>query len=175
MKSFPQHATSGGRDARPWYRQLWPWLIISVPALSLVLGIVLLVLALQSDDGLVVDDYYKQGLSINEMLDKKTHAAELGLRAQLTFSEDRKVVRVLVHGQSTQGAPLLLRLVHPTRAGEDQNLTLHAQGGVMYEGTVAALSAGRWHVVLEDQGATWRLSGIWHTSASQLTLEAPRD
>lgn len=175
MKSSSRQATPANTDARPWYRQLWPWLILSVPAVSIVLGVILLTLALRSDDGLVVDDYYKQGLGINEVLDKKTHAAELGLRAQLTFSEDRKVVRVLVHGQSTQGAPLLLRFVHPTRAGEDQNLVLHAVGGVMYEGTVAALSAGRWHIVLEDEGATWRLSGIWHTSASHLTLEAPRD
>ncbi|MBX6392455.1 MAG: FixH family protein [Burkholderiales bacterium] len=144
---------------------------MAIPAASLVLGGIMLWLALQSDDGLVVDDYYKQGLAINEVLDKKQRAAELGLRAVLTFSEDRRVVRVLVHGQPTQGAPLLLRFVHPTRAGEDQIVTLHPLGGSMYESTVAALSAGRWHVVLEDEAATWRLSGTWHTSASQLLLE----
>src|SRR5690606_25869443 len=175
VKSAPKQAASTGADGRPWYRQLWPWLILAVPAISILLSIVMLTLALRSDDGLVVDDYYKEGLGINEVLDKKARAAELGLRAQLTFSEDRRVVRALVHGQSTQGAPLLLRFVHPTRAGEDQSVTLHPLGGMMYESTVAALSAGRWHVVLEDQGETWRLSGIWHTSASQLMLEAPRD
>lgn len=175
MKSSPSDRQPAGVDARPWYRQLWPWLLLSVPAASIILGIVMLALALRTDDGLVVDDYYKQGLGINEVLDKKAHAAALGLRAQLTFSDDRRGVRVLLHGGSTQQAPLLLRFVHPTRAGEDQNLTLHPLGGTMYEGTVAALSAGRWHIVLEDQDATWRLSGTWHTSASQLTLEAPRD
>lgn len=157
--------------SRPWYRHTWPWLIFSVPAISAVLGVAMLVLAVQSNDGLVVDDYYKQGLGINELLDKKTHAAELGLRAQVTMNAERTSARVLVHGQTADSAPLLLRFVHPTRAGEDQSVRLKPLGGAMYEGSMAPLAAGRWHVVLEDDLATWRLNGVWQTTASHLLLE----
>lgn len=161
--------------SRPWYRHLWPWLIISVPATSAVLGVTMLVLALQSDDGLVVGDYYKQGLGINEVLDKKTHAGELGLSAQVSVNAERTAVRVLMRGSEAQAAPLALRFVHPTRAGEDQSVALKSLGGSMYEGAITPLASGRWHVILEDQAATWRLSGIWKTSAPQVVLEATQD
>lgn len=162
-------------SAHPWYRDRWPWLLISIPAVSLILGVAMLVLALQSDDGLVADDYYKQGLGINEVLDKKTHAGELGLSAQLSINAERTGVRVLLRGQSLPEAQLLLRFVHPTRAGEDQRVILEPLGGSMYQGSLAQLAAGRWHVVLEDQAATWRLTGVWHTSAARLALGAPPD
>jgi hypothetical protein len=166
---------AAAESAHPWYRDRWPWLLISIPAISAVLGVAMLVLALQSDDGLVADDYYKQGLGINEVLDKKTHAGELGLSAQLSINDERSGVRVLIHGQSLPAAQLLLRFVHPTRAGEDQRVMLKPLGGSMYEGALVPLAAGRWHVMLEDGEATWRLSGVWQTSASQLALEASPD
>ncbi len=164
---------AAAESAHPWYRDRWPWLLISIPAVSLILGVAMLALALQSDDGLVADDYYKQGLGINEVLDKKTHASELGLIAQLSVNAERTGVRVLMRGQSLPEARLLLRFVHPTRAGEDQRVILQPLGGSMYEGALVPLAAGRWHVMLEDEAATWRLAGVWHTSASQLVLEPP--
>ena len=165
--------TSAIESAQPWYRDRWPWLLISIPAISAVLGVAMLVLALQSDDGLVADDYYKQGLGINEVLDKKTHASELGLSAQLSINAERTGVRVLMGEQSLPAARLLLRFVHPTRAGEDQSVILKPLGGSMYEGVLVPPAAGRWHVMLEDEAATWRLTGVWHTGASQLVLEPP--
>src|SRR5690606_13881820 len=45
VKSAPKQAASTGADGRPWYRQLWPWLILAVPAISILLSIVMLTLA----------------------------------------------------------------------------------------------------------------------------------
>ena len=39
--------------ARPWHKQLWPWLLIAPPAASIVGGFALLWMAIASDDGLV--------------------------------------------------------------------------------------------------------------------------
>ena len=60
--------------AAPWYRHLWPWLIIAPPAASVVAGLAMLWIAIASDDGLVTPDYYKQGIEINERLTRQQAA-----------------------------------------------------------------------------------------------------
>ena len=54
--------------ALPWYRVPFVWLLISVPATSVVLGAIMITLAVLTDDGLVIDDYYQHGKHINQVL-----------------------------------------------------------------------------------------------------------
>ena len=56
---------------RPWYREPWPWILMSVPATAVVAGIITLWLAVSSADGLVAEDYYKQGLAINRVIERE--------------------------------------------------------------------------------------------------------
>ena len=42
-------------DTKPWYRQFWPWLLISIPLLTVIAGIITLMIALKHPDQLVVD------------------------------------------------------------------------------------------------------------------------
>ena len=65
----------------PWYRQRWPWLLMLGPAIVVVAGIVTAVIAIETDDGLVADDYYKRGLAINQTLERAARTAVLGLTA----------------------------------------------------------------------------------------------
>ena len=67
----------------PWYRQGWPWFLIALPATAVVAGIVTLVIAAKTFDGMVVDDYYKEGRAIVQTIGRVEHARELGLRAAL--------------------------------------------------------------------------------------------
>ncbi len=151
-------------EARPWYREPWPWFIIAGPASAVVAGMTMLWLAIDSDDGLVIDDYYKQGLAINQVILRDQAASELGYRAQAVLSDDSSRIRIIV--SSAGGAPLpealWLRLAHPTRAGRDQTQVLAAQPGGRYEASLLPPEAGRWIVTIEDPKKTWRLSGKWH-------------
>ena len=56
-------------STRPWFREPWVWLLIALPASAVLGGMVTIWIAVDSDDGLVVDDYYKRGLEINKKLD----------------------------------------------------------------------------------------------------------
>ncbi len=48
-------------DTSPWYKQFWPWFVFSIPAIAVVAGISLLVIALKNPVYLVVDeDEYQQ-------------------------------------------------------------------------------------------------------------------
>ena len=79
----------------PWYRQRWPWLLMLGPAIVVVAGIVTAVIAIETDDGLVADDYYKRGLAINQTLERAARTAALGLTATVDIAADGVVVVVL--------------------------------------------------------------------------------
>jgi hypothetical protein len=142
------------RDARPWYRHRWPWLLISGPAAVLVAGAATLWLALASADGLVADDYYKQGLAINKRLAREEAARRLGVSAVVTLNGER--IRVELKGPTPEA--LFVHLAHATRAGHDVRLRLAPVAPGEYEAALDTLPRGRWRVVIEDPRGTWRIS-----------------
>ncbi|UXY13977.1 FixH family protein [Chitiniphilus purpureus] len=153
--------------APPWYKSPWPWFLMSIPALAVVGGIVMLYLAITSNDGLVSDDYYKEGQAINEQLDRDRGAARLGLHAQVLLADNGKDLRVVLDRPTS--AALRLKVVHPTRAGLDQTVALKRETERLYTATLAVpLTQPRWRVELADAAGTWRLTGVW-----QLDLLAP--
>ena len=60
-------------------------MVLAIPAAAVVVGVVMLVLANVTWDGLVVDDYYRRGLEINRSLARDAEASRLGLRASVAF------------------------------------------------------------------------------------------
>ena len=156
-------AQSAATQSKPWYREPWPWIIMLAPAASVLAGMLMLWLAIDSSDGLVSDDYYRQGLAINQVLRRDEHAAQLGYRAHASLSEDGTRVRVMLQGASGASLPtaLNLRLLHPTRAGRDQTAVLYARVPGHYEASLIPPDTGRWRVSIEDQAGSWRLSGTW--------------
>ena len=49
-------------NAKPWYRQLWPWLLIIPPAAAVIGGSFTLYLAITRPDALVRQDCVKDGV-----------------------------------------------------------------------------------------------------------------
>jgi hypothetical protein len=158
--------------AKPWYREPWPWLLMAGPAIVIVAGIATTVLAVTSFDGLVADDYYKQGLSINRVLARDEGAKALGITALVQFDEARSRVRVML-AERTGPATLRLALSHPTLAGEDQEVSLRPTAPGVYEGAISTPRPGRFRLKLEDGEGRWRLAGEWVTTQPGLRL-APR-
>ena len=161
-------------DTQPWYKEPWPWILIAGPAIVVVAGFVTLYLSLASFDGMVEDDYYKQGLAVHLQLQRDTAAAEKSLAAQVMLSGQE--VRVFLTAADAANLPrqLQLHFIHPTRDGLDQDVVLNIAGQGFYSGSLAAEIHGRWHVYLEDQDETWRLLGDWQPDAGtplQLTVQ----
>ncbi|EXI73950.1 MAG TPA: FixH family protein [Candidatus Accumulibacter phosphatis] len=149
-------------SATPWYREPWPWLLMLGPLVVVIAGLVTAYLAVVSNDGLVVDDYYKEGLGINQRTARDQRAADLGIAAEVLLGGSGERIRVLLQANEGLRSPdsLTLRIAHPTRPGLDQNLLLRAEGGRVYGATLRPLQ-GRWHVILEDERQEWRLTGDW--------------
>jgi hypothetical protein len=53
---------------KPWWKQLWPWLIISGPAIAVLACAVTIWLALTKDaDQVIHDGVIKQGLKVEQV------------------------------------------------------------------------------------------------------------
>ena len=138
----------------PWYRHRWPWIIMSGPAAVLVAGAITTWIAFASADGLVAEDYYKQGLAINKVIAREEAARRLGVAAEVFRDKDLLTVRL--HGETPPA--LFVHLAHGTRAGYDQRLRLARTPQGLYEAALPALPAGRWKMAIEDPQGRWRIA-----------------
>ena len=73
------------QDAKPWYRQFWPWFIIALPASAVVASLYTVSLALRTTDSLVVTSDDGMDVVAARHLAAERVAAERGLNAVLTF------------------------------------------------------------------------------------------
>ena len=156
-----------------WYREPWPWILILLPMSAVVASIITIWLAIKSEDGLVADDYYKQGMAINQTLDRDLAALALGLRAELNVAEDGQTLKLKLSGKLTPLPDTLkLSILHPTQAGRDKTLSLQASGASVYSANLqgADLSSTRWRVILEAPGGDWRLTGQWRGGQPTIVL-----
>ncbi len=150
--AMPNAATS----TAPWYRHRWPWLLMLGPAIVVAAGVWTLWVAIDSDDGLVADDYYKRGLAINRVLERVERARALGLVAIVDVASDG-AASVALTGAPGVALPTVVRLsvMHPTRAGLDRTTDLVRGPRGAYVGRIEPVPAGRWRVAVET--TDWRL------------------
>lgn len=177
----------------PWYRYGWPWFLISIPLVSIVLGGVMLNLALKANNSLVVDDYYKEGKAINLRIERDRVSALLGLSVSLSASSEglimgvsRQAPEVSVSLQAKAEKlqqvfswpdTLQLRWVHVTEESKDGASLLKSVGGSRYVAVGVHLPhSGKYRLHLQGQnGSEWRLvSPLVSLSGDQgLTFSAP--
>lgn len=149
---------------KPWYREPWPWILMAGPTAVVLAGIATAWIAVATDDGLVEDDYYKKGLTINQTIARDELAQSLRLKAQLMVGGDATQLRVLLQAADSVALPstLILKVLHPTRSDLDRVVTLEQGASGYYEGQLKALEPTRWRLVLEDADSQWRLTGKLH-------------
>ncbi len=145
-----------------WYKEPWPWILMTGPLIVIVAGIATAWLAVVSSDGLVTDDYYKQGLAVNQRLHRDHTAGELGLKGDLMVSG--KALRLMLSSASEQQKlpdVLTVRIMHPTRSGQDQLVEMRMEAAGFYGGQLVDSLSGRWLITIEDPEGNWRLHGDW--------------
>ncbi len=148
------------RDLVPWYRQFWPWFIIALPAAVVVAGLSTVYIAFKNADTTVSDQYYRDGLAINQIMVKDQVAAQREVTAQLVW--DDVTGEVLLNLNTRAGYPRQLKLVllHPTDQGKDRHITLSAIADRHYRAALDTFPKYRyylWLLPLPDE--EWRLRG----------------
>jgi hypothetical protein len=149
-------------DDQPWYRQFWPWFLIALPGSVVVAALYTVSIAMRHADDLVVDDYYKTGLAINQQLEKQRVAEAAGMRAEIDILARRLQVRL---AGVPFGEPLRLRLSHPLEADRDFNVQLNSAAPGLYLAELPADVAPNWHWTLDaGEDSPWRLDGSLEAS-----------
>lgn len=61
----------------PWWKFGYVWLVLAGPVIVVVASFITFYLAVTRPDPVVAEDYYRQGININNTLENKTNAASL--------------------------------------------------------------------------------------------------
>ncbi|WP_110947164.1 FixH family protein [Pseudomonas bohemica] len=144
----------------PWYKHLWPWIIIGILACSVTLTLSMVTIAVTHPDNLVSDNYYEAGKGINRSLDRELLAQTLNLRATVSLDDVTGEASLRLTGDS-QPETLVLNLISPTQPEKDRKIVLArspAQPG-RYVGQLSDRVEGRRFVELlgVENTQTWRL------------------
>nr|WP_314583417.1 FixH family protein [uncultured Pseudomonas sp.] len=144
----------------PWYKHLWPWIIIAILACSVTLTLSMVTIAVNNPDNLVSDNYYEAGKGINRSLDRELLAQSLKLRATVALDDVTGEADLRLTGDS-QPETLVLNLISPTQPEKDRKIVLArnpAQPG-RYVGQMSDTVEGRRFVELlgVENSQTWRL------------------
>ncbi len=167
--------TSDELKNKPWFKNPMVWMVIFFPSLAVVGGIITIIIAVKSADGLVVDDYYKQGLQINQVIKFDKKAKELGLSAFVDANSTTGEVLVTLKATSQLQLEkeITFKLVHRTIAGYDQVTTLSQVGNSLspdYRGYIKPpVIEGRWSIQIVSPD-NWRLKQSFTTKSADNIL-----
>ncbi|HEX8545105.1 MAG TPA: FixH family protein [Pseudomonas sp.] len=144
----------------PWYKHIWPWIIIAILACSVTLTLSMVTIAVNHPDNLVNDNYYEAGKGINRSLNRELLAQTLKLRATVHLDELTGEAELRLSGDS-QPETVELNLISPTQPEKDRKiiLTRSPSDAGRYIGQLSDKVEGRRFVELlgVQDGQTWRL------------------
>ncbi|CAM3106231.1 hypothetical protein BZK31_05915 [Pseudomonas floridensis] len=158
----------------PWYKHLWPWIIIGILSGSVLLSLTMAGIAISHPDTLVADNYYEAGKGINRSIDREALAETLKLRASLRMDDLTGEVTLRLSGNSNPDR-LELNLISPTQPDKDRRVFLNrspSQAG-RYVGQLQDRVDGRRFIELlgAEGGQAWRLfEEEWAAPERTLTL-----
>jgi uncharacterized protein len=161
---------------QPWYREPWLWFIAAGPIAVVIAGVITTFIAYSTADGLVADDYYKRGLTINRALARDRRADELGLAGEMRIDHSLHRVRVLLRArdQDYQFSPsLTVKVLHSIRASDDRSVVLAAIGNGVYIGELELEVPGRAPSRITIESPEWRLTGMLRPEAAEVVTLRP--
>lgn len=168
-------------DLLPWYRQLWFWLVIGPLIFIVVLCAITVSMAFHYSDDIVTDNYYKEGVAINQTLHQDERALALGLSATIKFDSLTNEVIVSLNNINSAPEQLILFMDHPVKKTKDQYFLLHKIGAGIYRAEISAPLEFSWYLALvpaaeasQRKQAEWMLSGNIDFSKASETFLQPR-
>ncbi|MEW9796923.1 FixH family protein [Alteromonas sp. CYL-A6] len=141
---------------KPWYKQFWPWFLISVPVASFIMSGVMINIATTTENSLVVDDYYKEGKAINLSLDKIAAAKRKNITTDLTI-ENGAISLKFHSGIPQEGTALKLAFYHTTLEDKDTSVLLSRDAAGIYRGFSEQDLGGKWQITLTPVDDSWKI------------------
>jgi hypothetical protein len=139
---------------RPAWREPLVWMVVGIPALTVIAGLFTWWIAAQRADSNVYVDWYKRGMAINRSLERDARAQARDLSAELTLAGEHDL-RLKLAGGATPPS-VTVALIHPVRAEQDRKLVLERQVDGGYRIVSPQVAAGNWGVAIDAED--WRIA-----------------
>jgi len=154
-----------GLDTEPWYKQGWPWALIAIPVLTMIGAITTIIIASNTSDTLVHDDYYKKGLAINSRLERLELAQSMSIIAKVDIDSSTNLISIKLSSDKNHPSQLSeemsINFFHPTLKTKDQSFKLNLLSKNDYVAEIINLEPAYWHIQIEDNTQTWLLKARW--------------
>ncbi|MDV7104353.1 FixH family protein [Vibrio sp. TH_r3] len=154
---------------KPWYKQFWPWFLITLPLCVVVASFTTLAIFSKNSVSLVAKDYYKKGKGINIDLSKIKYAQSLGLSASVV-SEQNNISIQFDKGDLEVYPALVVTFTHRTLADRDFSQTVSSNAKGQYKVILQDKLAGPWFIEVEPHNKTWLLQGKVSFPSATATL-----
>lgn len=169
-------------DIGPWYRQPWFWFVMSPLIVVIGVSLTFVGISIFHADDRVVDNYYKQGRTINQSFEQEARARALNLAAEVEFDPVTGEVFLALSKDGPMPERLLLLIGHPVSAERDQRIVMNAVRDGYYRGDLAApLSHRRYLTLLPEypsdnlNAAEWLVRGEIHIDRSLTAQLRPNE
>ena len=142
---------------RPWYKQPWLWFLLSIPIASVILSSIMVTVAVVGKDSLVSDNYYKDGMGINQTIEQDQLANSLGIKPVISIQYPEIVLELISTSDLKPQPFLTLKLLHPTVSEKDFTLKLLPSGNGIFIGELPQNIEGRRYLDLYAYDNSWRI------------------
>jgi hypothetical protein len=162
--------------ARPWYREFWVWFFLGILGMGVASGTSVLVIGIKNAPQMVTGDYQPLGKVLVDTRERADRAAELGLSAALSVSDDLAELVLGANRLDELPDQLLLRFQHPTDAGRDVSAVARRIDADRWQVQMGSIQPPeRSRVILSDLQQTWWLAGRFSGEvAGQIGLDPER-
>lgn len=164
--------TMSTEASKPWYKQPWLWFVLSVPISSVILSSIMVTVAFVGKDSLVSDNYYKDGMAINQTIEQDQLAASLGLAPLLSINNQEVRLQLKASSAIPVQSFLTLKLLHPTVSAKDVIIKLLPSGNGLFLGELPHAIEGRRYLDLYAFDNSWRIREELILPAKSQGLEA---
>lgn len=114
-------------DEGPWYKQFWLWFILVPLFVVMILGFTLLYVSIVTSDGVVVDNYYRDGKGYAVRYEEDAFARAANLAADVAWSGSD--IKLQLSGDlSPLPDTLELIVIFPTAQKYDEYVVLKHRG-----------------------------------------------
>lgn len=142
-------------QTKPWYRQRWLLFVLAIPLCSVILSSIMVYVAVKGKDSMVSDNYYKDGMEINQTIEQDQLARTLGLNPLISI--DQGLAQIVFQSDKLPSQPFVeLNILHPTLAERDVSVKLlPTENGYMAD--VPKDLEGRRYIDLYAFDRSWRI------------------
>lgn len=158
---------------QPWYKQFWPWFLISVPVLVMVVCAIIIYLSISRGNfSMVVDDYYKKGKAINAVIEHVEEAQKRNIAFEFSADKGQLILRYTT-GQPNELTALKIFFHHATQARKDFSRMLTVTANGTYRASIPKDIDGKWTITVEPFNGVWKVSQKYQLPKTELTELRP--